>query len=151
LAFALLNVQTDKAMSNMIEKSVFSKVGVPMLSKFLDLSSLRHKLIAGNIANVSTPSFRARDIDFHGELEKAVGKKTQLSGTITHKSHLPIGHTKERGPEIVIDKKSGSNGINNVDIDKEVANMAKNQIYYSIGAELLSRKFDGIKNAIRSK
>lgn len=138
-------------MSNMLEKMVFGKIGVPMMTKFLDLSSLRHKLIAGNIANVSTPGYRSKDIDFHGELKKVIGKKDHIVGKMTHEKHIPLGKSKLQPPEIIENKTRGGNGINNVDIDKEVANMAQNQIYYSIGAKLMARKFQGLKNAIKSK
>jgi flagellar basal-body rod protein FlgB len=122
-----------------------------MLQSFLDMASTRQKLIAGNVANVSTPGYRSRDIDFHGELKKVTGDKKHLGGKVTHPGHLPIGHSKDKGPEILVNRSKDSNGINNVNIDKEVANLAQNQIYYSIGAKLLANKFQGIKNAIRSE
>ena len=56
----------------MIKNAVLDKSGFPLLQKFLDVSSLRHKLISGNIANVSTPGFKSSDVDFHGELRKAI-------------------------------------------------------------------------------
>jgi len=138
-------------MSNMIENAVFKQGGVPLLEKFLDVSSIRQKLIAGNIANVATPGYKSKDLDFHGELKKAVNQKSGLTGTVTHPGHLPIGKSADRGVEIMVNKTGESNGINNVNIDKEMANLAKNQIYYSIGARLLARQFQGLQKAITSK
>ncbi|MFH2037243.1 MAG: flagellar basal body rod protein FlgB [Candidatus Zixiibacteriota bacterium] len=138
-------------MSNIIERSVFGKIGIPLMSKLLDVSSLRHKLIAGNIANVSTPGYKSKDVDFHGELQKAAGNQKHLEGVRTNAAHLPVGKSTDSSPEIIVDKKSPSNGINNVDMDKEVAGMAENQIMYSIGARLLAMKFDGLRSAIKSK
>jgi flagellar basal-body rod protein FlgB len=147
----LLNRKSDNAMSNMIQNLVIDKSGVPLLKKFLDVSSLRHKLISGNIANVSTPKYRSKDIDFHGELKKAIDDKQHVTGKRTHPSHLPLGQSRRDEPEILVDKSKASNGINNVDIDEEMGNLAQNQIYYSIGARLLAKKFDGLKKAIASK
>ena len=138
-------------MSNMIQNLLINKSGVPLLKKYLDVSSLRHKLISGNIANVSTPAYRSKDLDFHGELRKAIDDKGHISGKRTHPSHLPLGQSRQDEPEIIVDKSRAGNGINNVDIDKEMGNLAQNQIYYSIGARLLAQKFDGLKRAIRSK
>lgn len=121
-----------------------------MMSRFLDLASLRHKLISGNIANVSTPNYKSKDINFHAELKKAVGKTKHLAGVVTHENHIPLGRSSDRGPK-VLDKEGGHNGLNKVDIDREVADMAQNQIYFSIGAKLLQNKFDGLRRAIRSK
>ncbi|UCD95214.1 MAG: flagellar basal body rod protein FlgB [Candidatus Zixiibacteriota bacterium] len=138
-------------MSNMIQKLVIDQSGVPLLKKYLDVSSLRHKLISGNIANVSTPRYRSKDVDFHGELRKAIGNNGHISGKRTHPSHLPLGQSRQDEPEIIVDKSNARNGINNVDIDKEMGDLAQNQIYYSIGARLLAKKFDGLKKAITSK
>ena len=43
-----------------------------LLAKYLDLSATRQSLVTGNIANVDTPGYHTRDIDFHGELERAL-------------------------------------------------------------------------------
>ncbi len=138
-------------MSNMIENTVFKQSGMSLMEKFLDVSSIRQKLIAGNIANVATPGYKSKDLDFHGELKKAVNHKSSLAGTVTHPNHLPVGKSTDSGVDIMVNKTGESNGINNVNIDKEMANLAQNQIYYSIGAKLLARKFQGLQKAITSK
>jgi len=137
-------------MSNMLDNMVFKKSGVPLLQSFLDLASTRHKLISGNIANVITPGYRSKDIDFHGELKKVVDDKGHLEGIRTHPSHLPVGRSPLKGPDIIVNRSAESNGINNVDVDDEVAGLAKNQINYSIGARLLANKFQGLRTAIKS-
>ena len=137
-------------MSNLIDKTVLNKIGVPMMTKYLDLASLRHKLIAGNIANISTPNYQGKDINFHAELKKAVSKTEHLAGVTTHERHIPLGRSSGRDPK-VFDKEGAHNGLNRVDIDREVADMTQNQIYFSIGAKLLQNKFDGLRRAIRSK
>lgn len=130
---------------------VFNKVGVPLMQEYLDLSSAQHKLIAGNLTNVSTPNYRSKELDFHGELRKVLDKDGHLEGARTNPAHLPLGHSRDKGPEIIVNKAPADNGINNVDVDQEVSNLAKNQIYYSVGARLLAGKFDGLRSAIKSK
>ena len=138
-------------MSNLIKNLVIDRSGIPLLKRFLDLSSIRHKLIAGNIANVSTPGYKSRDIDFLGELRKFVGDKEHLMGMVTDPAHIPIGKSRTSPPEIKINNSKETNGINNVDMDDEIANLAQNQIYYSVGARLLAKKFQALKTAIKSK
>ena len=138
-------------MSDVIKNIVFNKVGVPLYRSFLNMASARHKLIAGNLANISTPGYKSKDIDFHGELNKVVNDKVHLKGKTTHAAHLPVGRSQLRGPDIIVNKSKNGNGINNVDADTEIANLAQNQIYYSIGARLLASKFQGLRNAIKSK
>ncbi len=135
----------------MIKNIVLDKSGFPLLEKFLDVSSFRHKLISGNIANVSTPGYRSSDVDFHGELKKALGNDGHLEMATTNPNHLHGRHSADSAPEIIVDKSKESNGINNVNIDKEMAGLAENQIYYSTGARLLANKFVALRNAIKSK
>lgn len=135
----------------MIKNIVFDKSGFPLLEKFLDISSLKHKLISGNIANVSTPGFKSSDVDFHGELRKAVGSKNRVRVTLTHPAHIQSHRSSGSSPEILVNKSKESNGINNVNIDKEMANLAQNQIYYNIGARILANKITALRSAIKSK
>jgi flagellar basal-body rod protein FlgB len=151
LAPALLFIHADDDMSELIKNTVFNKVGIPLYRSYLNMASARHKLIAGNLANISTPGYRSKDIDFHGELNKVVNEKGHLKGKLTHPAHLPVGRSQLKGPDIIVNKSRFSNGINNVDADAEIANLAQNQIYYSIGARLLASKFQGLRNAIKSK
>jgi len=138
-------------MSDMLKNIVFNKVGIPLYRSYLNTASARHKLIAGNLANISTPGYKSKDIDFHSELNKVVNDKGHLKGAVTNSAHLPIGRSQLKGPDIIVNKSIDGNGINNVDADVEIANLAQNQIYYSIGARLLASKFQGLRNAIKSK
>ncbi|MCX6827262.1 MAG: flagellar basal body rod protein FlgB [candidate division Zixibacteria bacterium] len=138
-------------MSDLLNKAVFEKSGIPLLQRFLDIASIRHKLIAGNIANVSTPKYQSKDVDFQGELKKAVGNKNHLGVMTTNPGHIPSMRSREGSSKIIVNKSKDGNGINNVNADTEVANMAQNQIYYSIGATLLAKKFENLKTVIRSK
>jgi flagellar basal-body rod protein FlgB len=138
-------------MSDLLKKAVFDKSGVPLMQKYLDMASLQHKLIAGNLANVSTPQYQSKDIDFDSELKKAVDNRRHIKGETTNPNHIPLGQSRDRGPEIKVNKSKDGNGINNVDADVEIANLAQNQIYYTIGTTLLAKKFEGLKTAIKSK
>lgn len=134
-------------MDNKIAQFMFEKTGVEKFSKYLDVSSFRHKLIAGNLSNVSTPGYRARDIDFQAEFNRAVGQPSGLVGEITHPNHIPIGEHAARDPEVE-QAELVEGELNAVDPDREVSNMAQNQLIYTVGATLLKRKFDGLRKAI---
>ncbi|MCP4703809.1 MAG: flagellar basal body rod protein FlgB [candidate division Zixibacteria bacterium] len=138
-------------MSELIKNTVFNKIGIPLYRSYLNMASSRHKLIAGNLANISTPGYQSKDIDFHGELNKVVKDKGHLKGKLTHSAHLPVGRSHLKGPDIIVNKSINGNGVNNVDADAEIANLAQNQIYYSIGAKLLASKFQGLRSVIKSK
>jgi flagellar basal-body rod protein FlgB len=151
LARRLHYAGAGKDMSDIIQNTIFAKSGVPMLEKFLELSAVKHKLVSGNLANVSTPGYKSKDIDFHGELKKAIGQKSGLKMATTHPNHMQPGQVSGDGPKIITDNSSESNGINNVNVDKEMADLAQNQITYALGARMLSLKFQGLKKAIKGQ
>lgn len=137
-------------MENKIAQFIFDRTGVPNFKKYLDLSSFRHKLIGGNIANASTPGFEARQIEFHDEFNRLTKDGSRLAGSVTHPAHIPTGSHEARPPdpeEIGV----ADDEMNSVDIDKEISNLAQNELMFTIGARLLQMKFDGIKKAITSE
>ena len=137
-------------MESKLSNFLFKATGVDRCQKFLDLASLRHKLISGNVANVSTPGYKSQDIDFKSELAKSSKQTGNLSGSITHQGHIPLGQHPDRLPKINGAKVTHGD-LNSVDIDHEVPKMAQNELEFTIGAKLLKMKFEGIRKAIVSR
>lgn len=137
-------------MPNLLSKLIFSKVGLPKNRAFLDLAAFRHKLISGNVANVSTPGYKAQDIDFKEEYSRRIGETRHLTGTVTNSSHIPIGSHPATPPRIERTRVHAGE-LNSVDMDKEVSNLASNELLYTIGAKLVQRKFEGLRNVITSR
>ncbi|MEW6413038.1 MAG: flagellar basal body rod protein FlgB [Candidatus Zixiibacteriota bacterium] len=137
-------------MENKIAQFLFSRTGVPNLEKYLDLSSFRHKLIGGNVANTSTPGYRSKDISFHDEYNRMTKAGNRVSGALTHEAHIPTGNHDAKAPDPdEVRVKDGD--LNSVDIDKEMSTLAQNELMFTVGAALLQRKFEGIRKAITSE
>ncbi len=137
-------------MVNKTTNFVFNRVGIPRFEKYLDLASFRHKLIGGNVANVSTPGYRSRQIDFNEEYARLTNETDQLAGATTHPAHLPLGFHTDRPPE-PDEIKVEEGELNSVDIDKEISTLAQNELLFTIAARLLKHKFDGLRKAITSR
>ncbi|MEA1979589.1 MAG: flagellar basal body rod protein FlgB [candidate division Zixibacteria bacterium] len=137
-------------MPNKIADFLFVKTGVPKFQKYLDLTSVRHKLIGGNIANSSTPGYRSKDINFQDEFNKATGQEKSVKGFTTDNQHIPLGQHRNRPPK-VDEIKVHEGDLNSVDIDKEISSLAQNELTFNIGARLIKMKFDGLRKAITSK
>ena len=110
-----------------------------LLEKMLDVSSVKHKVIANNIANVNTPGYKKMGVSFSDQLEKALNESS-------------MNKFDTLQPKIVISKEdtteTARNDGNNVDMDKEVSSLVKNTLTYSIYTQLLAKKYEGIKSAI---
>lgn len=112
-------------------------------------ASLRHKVLTNNIANVNTPGFKRSEVVFEDRLAEAMaGKKLALART--NAKHLPGGRGGSSAPAVVTDATTSlrTDG-NNVDIDAEMANVAKNTIYYDAVAQMLGRYYTNLKSAIK--
>jgi flagellar basal-body rod protein FlgB len=129
---------------------IISKISsIGYLEKGLEAAALRQEVIANNIANVETPGFKKSIVAFENVLQTTL-KKQRFSRLMlkTHDNHLP-GLTRLPEPKIITVANTGMrNDFNNVDIDQEMAQLAKNSIYFQALAEQLNRQFTGLKNVI---
>ncbi|HBP65145.1 MAG TPA: flagellar basal body rod protein FlgB [Desulfosporosinus sp.] len=103
-----------------------------VLQKGLEASSMRQQVLSNNIANIDTPSFKRSDVDFQTVLGTVLGEKSgALSLKLTAQKHLP-GLADVGGSAIVTDQSTSlRNDGNNVDVDKEMTNVAENGLYYN--------------------
>ena len=122
---------------------------INLFNKVLDGLWLRDKAINHNISNVNTPNYKRLTVNFEDQLKAALeDNKTKLNRT--HSKHLPVTKgIEEVEPRISTDKnRSYRFDGNNVNIDTESANLAKNQIMYSAVIDQMIYEFDKIKNVI---
>ncbi|MCD5413973.1 MAG: flagellar basal body rod protein FlgB [Clostridiales bacterium] len=106
---------------------------INLLTKVANASWKRNEVIANNIANVNTPNFKKSSLKFE-ELLQSYLDSTKLSGNITHRRHIPIGSKSLENVRYEIvrhDDYSTREDGNNVEIDVEMAEMAKNSITYN--------------------
>jgi flagellar basal-body rod protein FlgB len=138
-------------MGNLIEKIIVEKSTIKHYSKLLDLAATKNKITAANIANVETPGYSRKTMDFDKELRKSMNKPS-THPTTTHPRHIPLGDDDNRGPKIKeIKSTTNSTGVNSVDIDQEMAELAQNQIIYQFGSKMIEKKFNALRDVIKSR
>lgn len=104
------------------------------LETAISAAETRQRVMANNIANVDTPKFKRSEVLFESLLEQSMGRDvSQLAGRRTDPRHIAIGSPEgAQQPRIVTDNKSVmNNNVNNVDIDREMSMLAKNQLNYN--------------------
>ena len=108
-----------------------------IVEQALDFRSLRQKLIAGNLANVDTPYYRARDVSFESylakEADKLENKKlASLEIAKTHPSHMSLKTSNSSLDAEIFFRGTHPtrNDGNNVDLDIETTEMSKNTMMY---------------------
>jgi flagellar basal-body rod protein FlgB len=137
----------------MLREILFGKTDLPVLNNTLDAAMLRSRVIANNIANVNTPGYHRADVSFEKELKGALDK-TRLRGSRTDENHLKLGSDElsDVKPKAYkpVDPTMPS-GVNNVDIDSEMAKLAETQIMYNYGIKFGQNIFRKINSAIQAR
>ncbi|MEM0954545.1 MAG: flagellar basal body rod protein FlgB [Pseudomonadota bacterium] len=116
----------------------------------LAIRSQRTELLAANIANATTPGYKARDIDFRSAMQSAMGERAGLS--MTHELHLP-GPTAAGSPEQPLYRMPSqpSPDGNTVESQREHAEFMDNAVRYQASLTLLDARIRGLRTAIRGQ
>ncbi|RED66021.1 flagellar basal body rod protein FlgB [Cohnella lupini] len=106
------------------------------LENAINAATMRQRVLSNNIANVDVPYFKRSDVAFEEFLTQAIGGQgtKALAGKLTDPRHIPInGAYPSPSPQVVSDESTAiNNNRNNVDMDKEMALLAENQLRYNL-------------------
>ena len=129
-----------------------------ILERALDVESLRRKVIANNIANVDVPHFKRSEVNFESQLNRVISEKqlmdNKLPARLENEKHIPFFVPRDvRGvrPRINVDYNTTQrNDGNNVDIEKEMVDAAKNLMRYNAMISSIGHNYKMLKMAMKS-
>lgn len=126
-----------------------------LLERSLDAASLRQRVISDNIANVDTPYYKSKEVSFEKELQQALQSNSKFVGYRTDPRHIEIGKFRPVHvvrPEVLVRSNSVmNNNGNNVDIDYETINMAKNSLWQQALVQQTNGYFHKLSMAIEGR
>ncbi len=127
---------------------------INLLGRSLDLRAENHNRISANIANAETPGYTPTALSFDKELQDAVRSRGQAAPVPTHPRHIPLKGSLMSLDQItgtIVEDKSAINSLdrNGVELENEMGKMVQNQIMFSTSIQLLNKKFEGLKTAIK--
>ena len=106
---------------------------IQFLERFLNVTSDRQSLVVNNMANIDTPGYKTRDVDFRAELDRAVGSSQEVGmGPVAHKVSG------------LLQRPDG----NDVSMDREGLLLAETQMQFRIGIQFLRSEFHWLVQAI---
>ncbi len=100
------------------------------LERALDRTTQRHSLLTENLANVNTPGYKRKDVDFDIALEQEMNRGRDASSPRVDPGSIRV---------------DGSS----VDLETEVASLAETELRYQMLTEMTARYFRGLENVIR--
>ncbi len=132
---------------------IFASSNLPVLQEVVHFAQARHELLAGNVANVSTPGYQSRDLSlevFQDRLQEAIHAKTQ--------KHEPLspGLSKVKAGDKMRRVREATESIlyhdgSNVGMEQQVAELTKNQLMHNLAISLLQNQFNRLQMAIRER
>ncbi len=132
----------------MIKTGLFDQSHLSTLKKAVDVYAKRHQVTAQNIANVETEGYRSQQLKFEEYLD---GADRKLHGARTHSGHMSLGRSEIQQADATIEARDSDydNGVNNVNIDDEMTDLATNDLSYRLATRLLSMRYQMLRGSIK--
>lgn len=147
-----------------MSNSLFSSSTIPALEQVVSFTQKRHAVLASNIANLSTPGYRARDISpemFEARLKQALENQREARTVQSHYgSEHPVDgafETEQLQPEVDFAKvREAAQTIlyhddSNVGIENQVAEISKNQTKHNTALAIMVSQFRLLQAAISER
>jgi flagellar basal-body rod protein FlgB len=107
------------------------------LGQYLDLTSRQMQLTASNMANVDTPGYKTQGFDFEQVFTRQLNDSGGVAG-------LEGAQISGQDVDCLVARPDG----NNVSMDREGLQLAKSQLQFKLGVQLLKSEFAGVMSAI---
>jgi len=110
------------------------------LGQYLDLTSKQMQLTAGNMANVDTPGYKTQGFNFEQEFARQLNSSAgadDLAGT----------QVQAQDVDGLVARPDG----NNISMDREGMQLAKSQLQFRLGVQLLKSEFSTVMSAIHAE
>lgn len=128
---------------------VFDKT-LRALAASAQMRQLKQGVLSSNIANAETPGYKAKKIDFEGELARALKNEGMAKLASSEPGHFSVGESElnHLQPEIYDNPEvEVSNDGNTVDLQREMSEMLENNIMYRAATQLINKKLATLKYA----
>ncbi|KAF1681138.1 MULTISPECIES: flagellar basal body rod protein FlgB [Bacillus] len=124
--------------------SLFSGT-IQNLDNALNRADIKQKVITNNIANIDTPNYKAKKVSFQNLLEQ---ESSRFEATKTDYRHIDFSDGDSNYSIVKSRNTSYQQNGNNVDVDKEMTELAQNQINYQALVERMNGKFNSLKTVL---
>ena len=133
--------------------NIFSSTNIPALAEVLNFAEARHGVLVGNLANINTPGYRTRDLSvetFQQRLQEAMETSRKsgepVSPGVMHADPGdPMRDVRESLTNILYHDDT------NIDMEKQVAEITKNQFMHSLALTVMNDQFQVLLTAISER
>ena len=104
---------------------------INLIEKALNIRASYHRMISGNIANVETPGYKEKDIDFRKEIERAINSGVDSSSI---------------GSGVEVTEKPENDGLSSIDgntvnVEDQIVKLTENQVMFNSLVQVAAKRF----------
>lgn len=123
---------------------------ISLMEKALDAKWLRNEVIANNIANADTPNYKKTKVIFEDYLRDFLSKNNRISLSTTNDRHIKKIYSPLTLKPVLYREENTAyrEDGNNVDVEKEMVELAENSLSYNVLVEQVSKEFSLLRTAI---
>ena len=131
---------------------LFQTTTIPVLEQMVNFAQARHTVLTGNIANLDTPGYQARDLsveDFQNRLKAAIAQRYQAGGESTADpaaDDAPMLAGVAKNSQAIV-----RHDLGKVDMETQVSEMVKNQVQHNLAITIMTDQFHLLQTAISEK
>ncbi len=142
--------------------TLFSSSSIPILEQVVNFSEARHNVLAGNIANMDTPGYKASDLSpvkFQAQLKEAVESqrnRSQFPASNIAGANNPISSQESDSNNSFADIRETMHSLtyldeSDVDMEHQVAELTKNQVQHNLALTIMTQQFRLLQAAISER
>lgn len=132
---------------------IFKSTTVPVLQEVIGFAQARHEVLAGNLANVTTPGYQVRDLSvdtFQNRLREAIELQDESGATV-----VPGEISKQRDQAMQAVRDSTRDILyhdgSDVGMEQQVLEISKNQYMHNMAISIMSTQFRMLATAISER
>ena len=121
---------------------------IKLLENLINYCSVKNSVISKNLANIGTENYQREDVSFKSLFTSEVNSNLKT----TNQKHLSTNADTmpDSNIEIVEDKNEDMmSGINNVDIEKEMADLAENTLQFKFASKKIGNYYQTLQKVIK--
>ena len=133
-------------------EGLFHSTTIPILEQMVRFTQARHTILAGNIANLDTPGYQAKDLsveDFQARMQKAIEAQQTAEGELspgeTSAGVAPLAQVA-KSSQVILRHDGGD-----VSLESQVTEMVKNQMQHNLAISIMQNQYHLLQTAISER
>ena len=135
-----------------VYEGLFHSTTIPILEQMVRFTQARQTILAGNIANLDTPGYQAKDLsveDFQSRMQAAIEAQQTAGGEMSPgdmtAGAAPLGQVA-KSSQVILRHDGGD-----VSLESQVTELVKNQMLHNLAISIMQNQYHLLQSAISER